>query len=176
MKFNYNDGGRSAAGYKGHAGDCVCRAICIVTGLPYKEVYDALAHGNYTQRKSKRTPKRGKTAARGINVGRKWFQEYMRGLGFEWIPTMLVGQGCKVHLNEKELPTGRLVVSVSKHYTAVIDGVINDTHNPSERGTTIYPNGYPEDKLPKGAYRMENGNGWAYKPERCVYGYWAYKS
>lgn len=67
---------------------------------------------------------------------------------------------------------GRLVVQVSKHYTSVIDGVINDTHDPSERGATIYPDGYPEHKLPKEAYRMENGNGWAYKPDRCVYGYW----
>jgi hypothetical protein len=175
MKFNYNDGGRSAAGYKGHTGDCVCRAICIATGLPYQQVYEVLANGNATQRKSKRTPKKGKTASRGINVRRKWFQEYMESLGFEWTPTMLVGQGCKVHLTDGELPAGKLVVSVSKHYTAVIDGVINDTHNPSERGVTIYPNGYPEHLLPKGAYRMENGNGWAYKPERCVYGYYTYK-
>jgi hypothetical protein len=29
---------------------------------------------------------------------------------------------------------GRLVVAVSKHYTAVIDGVIHDTHNPQREG------------------------------------------
>ena len=37
-KFNYNDGGRLEAGYKGQTGDCVCRAICIATGKPYQEV------------------------------------------------------------------------------------------------------------------------------------------
>ena len=40
IKFNYNDGGRAAAGYKGTAGDCGVRAIAIVTGLPYQDVYD----------------------------------------------------------------------------------------------------------------------------------------
>lgn len=171
MKFIFNDGGRSAAGYKGHTGDCVCRAVCIATGLPYQQVYDALANGNATQRKSKRNPKRGKTAAHGINVRRKWFQDYMKSIGFEWKPTMLIGQGCKVHLTDGELPMGRLVVSVSKHYTAVIDGVINDTHDPSERGATIYPEGYNQSELPKGAYQMDNG-AWCYKPDRCVYGYY----
>lgn len=147
MQFNYNDGGREAAGYKGTAGDCVCRAICIATGLPYQEVYDRLANGNATQRKSKyHKSKDGvKTAARGINVRRKWFQSYMAELGFTWTPTMSIGQGCKVHLRADELPTtGRLVVSVSKHYTSVIDGVLNDTYDCSRDG------------------------------DRCVYGYYIY--
>lgn len=176
MKFIFNDGGRSAAGYKGHTGDCVCRAICIATGLPYEQVYERLAAGNATQRASKRTPKKEKTAAKGITVRRKWFQDYMKSLGFEWVPTMLIGQGCKVHLTDGELPMGKLVVSVSKHYTAVIDGIIHDTYNPSERGATIYPNGYPSHLLPKGAYKMENGNGYAYSPDRCVYGYYIYNN
>ena len=55
---------------------------------------------------------------------------------------MQIGSGCTVHLRADELPPGRLVVSVSKHLTAVIDGVIHDTHDCSRRGT------------------------------RCVYGYW----
>jgi hypothetical protein len=48
---------------------------------------------------------------------------------------MQIGSGCKVHLRDGELPTGRLVVFVSKHYTAVIDGVIHDTYDPSRAGT-----------------------------------------
>jgi len=50
-KFVYNDGGREAAGYKGTAGDCVCRAVAIAAELPYQEVYDRLAEGNAAQRK-----------------------------------------------------------------------------------------------------------------------------
>jgi hypothetical protein len=41
------------------------------------------------------------------------------------------------------LPPGRLVVSLSKHYVAVINGTIYDTHYPDRDGT------------------------------RCVYGYWS---
>ena len=55
---------------------------------------------------------------------------------------MKIGSGCRVHLRERELPSGRLIVSVSRHMVAVIDGVIHDTHDPSRGGT------------------------------RCVYGYW----
>src|SRR6516164_288534 len=43
---------------------------------------------------------------------------------------MRIGQGCTVHLARGELPMGRLIVSVSRHVVAVIDGVIHDTHDP----------------------------------------------
>ena len=179
MNFQFNDGGREAAGYKGKTGDCVCRSIAIATGRPYKEIYERLAKGNASQRSSKndrrsKTTHKKETAAHGIFVTRQWFKDYMKELGFEWIATMQIGQGCKVHLNENELPKGRLVVSVSRHYTAVIDGVINDTYNPADRGATVYGLGYSD--LPKGAKLMENGNGYVYNPERCVYGYWKLKN
>jgi len=171
MRFEYNDGGRATAGYKGHAGDCVTRAIAIAAGLPYMDVYKSLSSGCREQRLTKRSY-RMQSARSGVNTRRKWFKDYMHSLGFEWVPTMGIGTGCQVHLRADELPPGRLVVAVSKHYTAVINGVIYDTHDPSERGTTIYHPNYPEDQLPKGAYWLANGNGWAYSPERCVYGYW----
>lgn len=145
MEFKHNDGGRSVAGFKGSAGDCVCRSIAIATGKPYDEVYEVLAKGNASQRITKHVKSSRanvKTASRGINVKRKWFRDYMASLGFTWIPTMGIGTGCKVHLVKDELPMGTLVVAVSKHYTCVIDGVINDTWNPDRDGT------------------------------RCVYGYW----
>ena len=145
MEFIYDDGGRFASGRKGQAGDCVTRAIAIASGRPYDEVYKALAEGNGTQRATSRTKKRARTARNGINVKRKWFKDYMAALGFEWTATMGIGTGCRVHLKADELPTGRLVVSVSKHYVAVIDHVIHDTDNPDRDGT------------------------------RCVYGYWTYK-
>jgi hypothetical protein len=34
--FQFNDGGRANAGFKGMTGDCATRAIAIVTELPYK--------------------------------------------------------------------------------------------------------------------------------------------
>ena len=46
LRFQINDGGRSAAGYKGQAGDCAVRSIAIVTGLPYQKIYDDLFKAN----------------------------------------------------------------------------------------------------------------------------------
>src|SRR5262245_49750965 len=135
MQFQYNDGGRRAAGFDGKAGDCVCRAVATAAELPYKDVYERLARETGNQRASKRTSKRAASARNGINTKRKWFEDYMTELGFVWFPTMKVGQGCKVHLRDGELPNGCLVVSVSKHMCAVIDGVINDTFDPSRFGT-----------------------------------------
>lgn len=169
MKFQYNDGGRLAAGFKGSAGDCVTRAIAIATGLPYQQVYDDLSHGCRNQRLTKRS--RAKSSARdGVAVRRKWFKDYMTRLGWRYTACMGIGTGCKVHLNASELPSGRLIVQVSKHYCAVIDGVIHDTHNPSERGVTIFPRNYLGN-IPLGAIRQPNGD-YYYSPERCVYGYW----
>ena len=56
---------------------------------------------------------------------------------------MAIGSGCTVHLRADELPPGRLIVGVSRHTTAVINGVVHDTHDPTRGGT------------------------------RCVYGYWS---
>jgi hypothetical protein len=39
LSFQYDDGGREAAGFKGSTGDCAVRASAIASGRPYKEVY-----------------------------------------------------------------------------------------------------------------------------------------
>ena len=67
MRVVITDGGRAAAGYRSATlGDCVAPApIAIVGGLPYKEVYDKLAHINATMPKSKRR-QRG-AIAKGIS-------------------------------------------------------------------------------------------------------------
>lgn len=135
MQFVFDDGGRQAAGYQGQTGDCVCRAICIATGQQYKHVYDMLAAGNQAQRIGKNGCGGVRSARNGISTTRKWFKQYMQSLGFVWVPTMRIGQGCTVHLNPSELPSGRLVVAVSKHMCAVIDGVLHDTHDCSRGGT-----------------------------------------
>ena len=46
-----------------------------------------------------------------------------------------IGSGCRVHLRAEELPPGRLIVSVSRHLVAVIDGVIHDTLDCSRNGS-----------------------------------------
>lgn len=136
LEYNYNDGGRAAAGFKGKkVGDCVCRAIAIAAELPYSEVHAYLSEKTGAQRVSKHTPKQAATADKGVWTKRKWFDDYMESLGFKWMPTMTIGQGCKTHLLKDELPSGRIICSVSRHMVAVIDGVIHDIHNPTRGGT-----------------------------------------
>ena len=151
MEWIFDDGGREAAGFKGKTGDCVCRAIAIATQMPYKQVYDMI--NEYAKRERTGKRKRSKSNAR-TGVYPTTVRKIMADLGWTWIPTMKVGQGCKVHLNADELPKGRIIVSIAKHETAVIDGVIHDTYNPSDRGYTV--DGYGNDIT----------------TDRCVYGYY----
>lgn len=139
MEFIFNDGGRAKAGHKGLANDCVCRSIAIVTGFSYGHVYDRLNYAGTLERITKN--KRGISSAEK-GVYKATIRKFMTSLGYTWMPTMGIGTGCKVHLRSEELPGGSILVSVSRHLTAVIDGVIHDTHDPSRDGS------------------------------RCVYGYW----
>lgn len=139
MEIVIDDGGRAAAGYKGDARDCVTRSIAIITGKPYQEVYDALNNLANKERTGKK--KKGKSSAR-TGVYKGTIKKYLESIGYEFVPTMQIGSGCQVHMRKDELPTGRLIVSLSRHYTAVIDHVVHDTHDPTRGGT------------------------------RCVYGYW----
>lgn len=169
--FVFNDGGRAAAGFKGSAGDCVARAVSIASGEPYADVYAALAGGMGAQRKSKHTKRRSASARNGVNTGRKWFKDYMASLGFKWTPTMQVGSGCKVHLAADELPSGRLVVAVSGHYTTMIDGIIHDTHDPRRSKSWTFEPDVGQALKPN---QGRNVNGvWTEVGGRCVYGYWS---
>ena len=151
MEWVYNDGGRAAAGYKGTTGDCVCRAIAIVTERPYQEIYDTINEYAKHERTGKR--KRGVSSARS-GVYKDTIRKVAAHFGLKWIPTMKIGQGCKVHLTADELPTGRLMVSISGHEVAVIDGVIHDTYNSSVK-----------------QYYDTDGN-LITNVRRCVYGYY----
>lgn len=125
MDMVHTDGGRTAAGFTGLTGDCVTRAIAIATDVPYGEVYKTLA--GLAKARGEKTPRNG--------VARKIYEPYLLSQGWEWVPTMKVGSGCKVHLRADELPSGRLIVRVSGHLVAVMDGVIHDSYDPSREGT-----------------------------------------
>jgi len=139
MQFNFNDGGRAAAGFKGKAGDCVTRAIAIGTGLPYKQVYD-LVNTEAISERSK--GKIGKRSSARTGVFKPTSKKILRDMGWTWTATMGIGTGCRVHLRADELPAGVLIVSLSRHWTTVVDGVVHDTYDPSRDG------------------------------KRCVYGFW----
>lgn len=129
-RFEYDDGGRAAAGFRGDAGDCVTRAIAIATEQPYRVVYDTLDGlcqdaARLKFRIDGSNIKRRAGARTGIP--RKLYEAYLRELGWIFHPTMSIGSGCQMHLRAEELPAGRLIIRVSKHIVAMIDGVIHDT-------------------------------------------------
>lgn len=133
LPVNINDGGRARYFRAAEVGDCVVRATAIAADKDYKEVYDLY-------RKTARTSPRN-------GVSKQVCRKVIEQLGGKWVACMTIGSGCKVHLAPDEIPmTGRLIVSLSGHLCAVIDGVINDTYDPSRNGT------------------------------RCVYGYWIFNS
>ena len=133
----YDDGGRTEAGFRGEAGDCGVRAIAIATNLPYRTVYDAVNLVATDER-----PRRGKRSNSRTGLWPSTVGTFLKAHGYQWVPTMTIGSGCRVHLRADELPPGRLVARCSRHYVAVIDGVIHDTYDSTRDGT------------------------------RCVYGYW----
>lgn len=139
MEYKFNDGGRAAAGYRGDAHDCVVRAIAITLELPYQQTYDFV---NALIKTSGERIRNGNHSHARLGVFKPTTKKVMAALGFKWTPTMHIGSGCKVHLEASELPSGRIICSVSKHVVAVIDGVIHDTRDPQREGM------------------------------RCVYGYW----
>ena len=51
--YQYHDGGRSEAGYRGEANDCVARALSIMTGESYQQVYLELARANKASGKAR---------------------------------------------------------------------------------------------------------------------------
>jgi hypothetical protein len=138
MDFVFHDGGRVAAGYRGATGDCVTRSIAIATGKPYQEIYIALNRLAETERVGKRKKRRSSSRT---GVFRRTYQHYLESLGWQWTSTMSIGSGCQVHLRASELPSGPLIVKVSRHLTAMIDGVLYDTHN-CPRGETRCVYGY----------------------------------
>jgi len=139
-----DDGGRADAGYTGDAGDCVVRSIAIAAQLPYATVYDALHDIARARRDVAQQRVKGRYHSPRTGVHKTVYQPYLAQLDAVWTPTMSIGSGCRVHLRAGEVPPGRLVVRCSGHMTAVVDGVIHDTYDPSRGGT------------------------------RCVYGWWEF--
>src|SRR5262249_16757383 len=140
-----DDGGRSrsqvarAGRRKNSTGDCVARAITIATGKDYDEVHSALTVLSVRQIYSAPDGAYAKWGRRKGGVcffdpdhgcGEAAFGSYLKSLGWKFTST----KDQKVRLRADELPRGRLIVSISRHLVAVIDGVIHDTFNCGESG------------------------------------------
>ena len=144
MKYNYNDGGRADAGYKGRTGDCGTRAIAIATGLAYQDVYDMVIECAKKERTGKRKKKISHPRT-GIYVNT--MKKILADLGWKWKATMGIGTGCTVHLDPSELPSGNIICRCSRHYVAMIDSVVNDTYDCTRnKSRCVYGYWYKGDK------------------------------
>ena len=140
LDFQFNDGGRKFAGYKGFTGDCVCRATAIATGISYQTLYDELTvrtkewRINSNSRQAYLAKPKDDSPRQGVPM--KVLRTYLKDHGWTWVPKMFIGSGCKFHLRQGELPINKaLIVQVSGHITAVINGVLNDTYDCSRNAT-----------------------------------------
>jgi hypothetical protein len=118
--FTRNDGGRSKY-FKGEAGDCAARAMAIALKLDYKDCYNELAEQHKVST--------GKKTARD-GIFKKDFNVVMERHGWVWHSApKFDGRKAKVW----DMPKGPVIVQMAKHYAAVIDGVVNDTWDSSEK-------------------------------------------
>lgn len=116
-----NDGGREAAGFKGSAGDCAARAMAIALQKDYKECYQELAEAH-----KERTGK--KTAREGIY--KDTMTKVLKGHGWHWHPAPNIrGRKAKHY----DMPKGRVIARMARHYSAIIDGSIHDTWDCSNK-------------------------------------------
>ena len=75
-------------------------------------------------------------------------EKYLESLGWKWHSCMSIGSGCTTHLRESELPSGRIICRLTRHFTCVIDGVINDTYDCSREETRcVYGYYYKESEV-----------------------------
>ena len=126
LSWTYDDGGREAAGFRGHSvGDCVVRSVAIVTGRSYKRVHAAMTkivrgglHRDHWGRKP--------SVNDGVPTSSLAFRTYMEKAGYRYVVT----SDQKLLLGIHKLPRGRLIVSLRRHYTAVVNGAIRDTYDP----------------------------------------------
>jgi hypothetical protein len=121
MSYVWSDGGRAEAGYKGATGDCGARALAIAMEIPYKRAYKILAG-------AAKIAGRPKSARNGISC--ETMDAVMAGLGWTYFPVPRQEGG---EATAKCLPPGRLVTYMTNHYAAVVDQVVHDVGDCSQR-------------------------------------------
>ena len=114
--FRHDDGGRTESGRKGSANDCVTRAIAIVTGASYDDVYNEVARLNAVRGDGKRTarnsvPKRVRSLA-------------CAAFGLERV---VLPPGPRPTYTEAHRRYGNCLVTTTRHVCALVDGALRDT-------------------------------------------------
>ena len=115
----YSDGGRGQY-FKGKAGDCAARAMAIALNRDYLFCYDELA----IQVQSST----GKRSARN-GVLKSDYTRVLARHGFHWFSAPIF-QNRKARCADL---TGVVIARQAKHYVAVIDGVVHDTFDSTQK-------------------------------------------
>ena len=131
IDYQYDDGGREAAGYRGRTGDCVVRAIAVCARQNYRAVYLTMAEqmkrngyaasGNaYAIReRHRRAPRRkGQISARRVQ------DRVLELYGFRKVR---LPAGARPTFTEAHRRFGDCIVGTTKHVAAVVDGALRDT-------------------------------------------------
>jgi hypothetical protein len=133
LKTEYDDGGRKAAEFEGETGDCLVRAIAIVTRDPWAS-YDHIDAGDRYRKIYEMVNRFG--LSQGIkDAARVGLPEYLghqlltSGKFFNW---RCVKLRRNAHLARGDLPNEPLMIASSKgHWCAVVARVILDTQDPT---------------------------------------------
>jgi hypothetical protein len=121
-KYNHNDGGRLASGFKGKSGDCAIRAMAIACCIPYNEARSRCKDASAVGRLGSRATARG--------MYKEDFTAALSKLGWRWFSAPKF-EGRKAR--GTDMPSGRVIARMSRHYAAVINGVVNDSWDSSEK-------------------------------------------
>jgi hypothetical protein len=123
MNWYYHDGGRKQAGYGKAKGDCVTRAIAIITNLPYINTYELVNRYCSMERNRKSSASEG--------VSKKTIDRIMKNLGFTWIPK-------RFKWGEERIE-GKVILNLSAHVIPVVGEKYYDiSPNQIKKGEMIY--------------------------------------
>lgn len=129
LSFNKNDGGRSAAGYKGDTGDCVTRAIAIATGNDYETTRQDLMKVTDGFRGKSRTKVAKSIKNNSVRNGvlKEIYRPYLEAIGWKRVALQKFGDPKRYYMTTDDLPMGTVIVEMRKHLVTVIDHVVQDT-------------------------------------------------
>jgi hypothetical protein len=114
MPYQFNDGGRALAGFKGHTGDCSVRALAIALDMDYKMAYKLIASANQNSG-------RARSARHGIP--KELYSDVLKELGWIWMSAPKF-EGRKARCSD--MYPGTVIARQAGHYVAVINGVPQD--------------------------------------------------
>jgi hypothetical protein len=119
--YKYDDGGKSETTLKG-ASDCGIRAVAIACEISYMDARHLL----------KEFSNKGKLGSRAISNGiyKEDMEATLSSLGWSWRSApKFEGRKARYY----DMPRGRVIVRMAKHYAAVIDGNLHDAWDSSQK-------------------------------------------